>query len=199
MYEKLNREIKIFSVIGTILLICVVVYIIWMLKPTPPPKIQPLKKPMLDFSSVQSIQSERLVGDGICFGEYSPKNPSKAANQTLEWLKDAQPLSVKISKSHDNYVTSGCGLPYSSLHFQTNNGDQFDLFPAFYIWEKRSLFGHPTFEMRYVEDVIEVNEDGKPYFFRSKRLYNWLKSDGWKNDFDVNAKSLVSQTLEIND
>lgn len=94
-------------------------------------------------------------------------------------------MFVKISKPQDDYITHGCGLPYPLLYFHTNKGDNFDLYPAFYIKEKGSRTGNPTFEVRYIEDVVEVNVEGTEYFFKSKSLFDWLESDGWKKDFDV--------------
>ncbi|WP_274648821.1 hypothetical protein [Paenibacillus humicola] len=184
MYENLHRELKIFSVIGAILLIGAAVYVIRVLVPTPSPRISLLHQPLLEFPAVQGIQSESLLSGGCATGVYSPKNPPKIAEQTWAWLKDAQPLSVKISKPHDTF-SSGCGLLYSSLELQTKNGDRYDLSPANYIWEKGSLFGSPKFETRYIENVIEVTVHDRSYFFKSKSLYDWLEYNGWKKDFNI--------------
>jgi hypothetical protein len=148
LYENLNRELKFLSIFSAMLLIGAVVYLVWVLSPTPSPKISPTPKAIVKhanftvhFPKVPEIQSLDIASDGAGSMWMVPNDPRKTITQVLNWLKTEEPVSVQLpqSKSKKQWLSSGYRGP-STLYLHLKDKEIITITPAYFIWVTNTGF-----------------------------------------------------------
>ena len=108
-----------------------------------------------------------------------PKTQKTTLYEVMTWLQQAKLYKGKIPQSH-NVVVSHGKIGSSALCISTPDKHEITIQPAFYL-----VSDGKSFEVQYITDVLQINNDGQKSYIQSSQLYSWLKNDKWKMEFEV--------------
>ncbi|MFT9078266.1 hypothetical protein [Ethanoligenens sp.] len=118
-----------------------------------------------------------LGSDGPCIGLMVPINPSVALSKISSWLQNSKPYAGDVPQSTDNLIFNG-NIGPSELNIMTAQKTHIELQPAWYV-----VCASPGYQVKYVYDVLRVEENGKNTYLTCSPLFDWLKNDKWRTEF----------------
>lgn len=111
---------------------------------------------------------------GYQYIAYKPKDNNTTLKKLQGWL-DQSTLYTQTVPQSERFTTSVyIGPPL--LHIS----DHILIQPAEYDTLEGNLI-----KKHEIADIIEVNRDGIKFYLNSKDLYDWLKNNQWKSDFQT--------------
>ncbi|WP_026884706.1 hypothetical protein [Clostridium akagii] len=119
-----------------------------------------------------------LVDDSPAAFSWAPRNQKITLSEITYWLHGATIYRGKIPKSQ-NVALFKANVGPSILNISYSNKVNITIQPAFYLGSKNAL------NIQYIRDVLQLNNDGKKSYIQSKQLFNWLKNDKWKTEFEM--------------
>lgn len=143
--------------------------------------IKPLQHATLSISTPNSAQKILMYDDSPAGSTWFPNNPGDVQREVSVWLQGAQPVSVQTPHS-DSFISMSHFGP-SQLTFYAGNNQIMQLYPVFYVSETNKSNNVKQYDIHYVSDVVEVKQSGHLGYLESAPLYQWLKTDTWKQEF----------------
>lgn len=151
----------------------------------------------VSFNLPTSIQSITISDDSLASIGWTPKDQKAVLFKVTSWLNKATPYTGKIPQSQGPYVWHANVGP-SELHVLTTDKHQIAIYPAHYIAKTgkfdtaTSIDEHgvvtttqnPELKVQYIQEVLLVDNNGERTFIKSEPLYDWLKKDQWKMEFE---------------
>lgn len=136
--------------------------------------------PDTNWQTTLSGASLRLESDGPCIGLMAPLDSSVTLDKLSAWLKESKPYAGKVPQSTFKGVFMA-NIGPARLDIQTARKTSVSFQPAWYIISATS--GASTFQVRYLSDVLRVEQDGRTGYLTCAPLFNWLKTDKWRAEF----------------
>lgn len=129
------------------------------------------------MESVSNGKSMIIYDDLPCQHCWAPKDRKVVSAEVSKWLKEATPYKDSIPKDSDSSskVISANNISPSTLHIS----NKLTISPCWYLYNDNQLY-----QKRFVDNVIEIDKSGEKSYWESKELYNWLKNDRWKPEFE---------------
>jgi|GEM_PF-5821214 hypothetical protein len=118
----------------------------------------------------------RLADDTCRSMWWEPKTQITTLYKVTYWLHQAKSYKGKVPLSQYNGAFHKENIGPSILYIST--------------WDKHKISIQPSFfldsdgNVRFVTDVLQLNNDGHISYIQSSQLYNWLKNDKWKTQFE---------------
>ncbi|SMC19269.1 hypothetical protein SAMN02745134_00782 [Clostridium acidisoli DSM 12555] len=137
---------------------------------------------VISNSKIKSIKNSgtiSLVDDSPASLYWVPKNQRTTLYEVTSWLQQAKLYEGEIPKSQSIGIFNGNINP-SILYIKTSNEHEITIQPAFYF----VLNNGKSFEVRYVHDVLQLNNDKQKIYIQSSKLFKWLRNDKWKTEFE---------------
>ena len=132
------------------------------------------------------IHSLSIADDSPASIWWNPQDQSNVISQVSAWLQAATPYTGTIPLSAQAMVMDYLGP--SRLYLKTsNNQTTISIYPAYYFTETEDTQdGESLIHVQYVQNVVACNNGQSVAYFQSEPLFNWLKTDQWKNEFNIN-------------
>ncbi len=109
-----------------------------------------------------------------------PKVKETTLSEVISWLQQAKEYKGKIPQSQISGMFKA-NIGPSKLYIATSDKHEITIQPAFYLVSNDDN----GYEVRYVTDVLKLNNDKQEMYVQSSELFNWLKNDKWKTEFEI--------------
>lgn len=119
-----------------------------------------------------------LSDDMPCCRCWAPKDQQAVLSKVASWLQTAQSYTGEMPESQYTGVFYANIAP-SELHVTTSDNHKITIQPAFYLIKDKE-----SYTKDYVPDVLELDKDGTKSYIQSPELFDWLKNDNWKTEFE---------------
>jgi hypothetical protein len=110
-----------------------------------------------------------------------PKSPNSTLSEITAWLENASPYNGEISSSKNtsSTMTYAAYTGPSVLYINTPDGHKITIEPVIYYASSGT-----GYERKYLSNVLLFSDDNRKMYITSGQLYDWLKNDKWKSEFD---------------
>ncbi|RIV19158.1 hypothetical protein D2Q93_13280 [Alicyclobacillaceae bacterium I2511] len=143
---------------------------------------------------IPSIKSLTIEADTAAGTVWSPINQQSTNSKVSSLLKNGSVTTVQMPKQPVG-LQFNANISPSRLNIVTRTEGQISIYPAFYIVKGIvDQNGNQLYSVKFVPNVIEVNQQGNVTYLSDKPLYIWLNNNQWKEDFS----SSVNQQLHHN-
>jgi hypothetical protein len=97
------------------------------------------------------------------------------------WLEQAKLYSGEIPSSQTSSDTVfSANVGPSVLYINTSDQQTITIRPAFYL-----VADGKGYKKSYLSDVLIFNDGKQVIYIQSSQLYDWLKDDQWKSEFEM--------------
>lgn len=152
---------------------------------------------LVSFNLPTSIKSIRINDDSAANIWWVPYNQKSVLSHVSLWLDSATPYTGKITQLYEVGIRNAYVGP-ARITLATGDNHLIVIYPAYYIEKSgkadtaisKNKYGVVTtsenleFQVQYVKDVLVFNNKGIITYLKSEPLYNWLKQDQWKKEFE---------------
>ncbi|MCF8564561.1 hypothetical protein LLE49_07360 [Alicyclobacillus tolerans] len=134
--------------------------------------------------SIPSIKSLTIQADTAAGTVWSPITQQSTNSKVYSLLKDGSvTTTVQIPKQPVG-LRFNANISPSRLSIVTTTGGQISIYPAFYIAKGNvDQNGNQLYTTKFVQNVVEVNQNGEVTYLSDKPLYTWLKNNQWRANF----------------
>ncbi len=132
----------------------------------------------LAFEPPQDIVGIAISSDTPSGQWYYPSDPAVAISRVFHWLKKATPVFVRIPRS---LVLLDYMGP-AQLSLNDAQGSWYMVYPVHYLALSAPSSGPLVTRYPYPGDVVCV-ENQRVFYLRAPALYEWLRRDAWKRQF----------------
>jgi len=133
--------------------------------------------------TIPSLKSLNILSDTEASTGWSPMNLQQAKSKIESLLQSGVITNVKMPKEPTGLQFNG-NIGPSRLNIVTTTGSQVSIFPAYYLAKgKVDQNGNQLYTTKFVQNVLEVVQNGKVTYLFDNPLYTWLKTDQWKEGF----------------
>ncbi|GFZ29976.1 hypothetical protein CSC2_05020 [Clostridium zeae] len=133
-----------------------------------------------ELKDITSSERIDIDDDTPAQGKWTSKDQEATLSEVLPWLKQAKlykgemPEASNLGKDEPVF---NANIGPSILSISTSNKHIIKIKPAFHI---NSDNGH----INYYVNVVEFDYDGQKTYIESNQLYEWLKNNKWKTEFE---------------
>lgn len=138
---------------------------------------------IISTSKLKSIENSGVISladDSPASFYWVPKNQKTTLYEVTSWLQQAKPYKGKIPKSQNVGMFNG-NIDPSILYIKTSDEHEITIQPAFYLAPSDGK----SFVVHYINNVLQLNNDKQKIYIQSSELFNWLKNDKWKTEFEM--------------
>lgn len=132
-----------------------------------------------ELENIKSSGNVTLTSDSYAAVICVPKDPHATLSKITDWLIQAKVYDQDIPRSTGTGIVNA-NLAPATLRIALSGQNEVTILPAYYI-----VSGVNTFKKYFIKDVLQVNNSGAVGYIRSSPLYDWLKDDQWKSEFDI--------------
>lgn len=133
----------------------------------------------IELKSISNGGLVSITDDSAASIWWLPKSQKNTLYEVISWLQQAKPYKGKIPQSQNSVVSHG-NIGPSVLYISTSDKHEITIHPAFYL-----VSDGKSFEVKYITDVLQINNDGQKNYIQSNQLYSWLKNNKWKTEFEM--------------
>lgn len=135
--------------------------------------------PADEIDAIASGGKVTLIDDSAAAIYQVPKNTDAMRAKIAPWLRALRPYTGDVPQTAGPVVFNANISP-SRLILSTADGHTLTVCPAFYLVSAGPL----SYTKKFVPDVLLLENDGEKSYGTSPALYEWLKNDKWKTDFE---------------
>ena len=133
-----------------------------------------------ELKSVLSSADVSLADDSPASRLWVPKNRTDTLGEVMGWLAKAKTYNGQIPKSQVSGAFAA-NIGPAVLYITTDDNHKINLKPAYYL----AASNGQTCKVCYVADVLQIQNDNQICYIQSSQLYDWLKNDQWKTEFEL--------------
>ncbi len=133
-----------------------------------------------ELKSIEKSSIVSLTDDSPASIWWIPKVQETTLSEVISWLQQAKEYRGKIPQSQISGVFKA-NIGPSKLYIATSDKHEITIQPAFYSVANDGKGS----EVCYVTDVLELSNDKQKVYIQSSELFNWLKNDKWKTEFEM--------------
>lgn len=138
---------------------------------------------VISNSEIKTIKNGGIISltdDSPASLYWAPKNQKTTLYELTSWLQQAKLYEGEIPKSQDIGIFNANINP-SILYIKTSDKHEITIQLAFYLVSNN----RKSFEVRYIADVLQLNNDKQKIYIQSSNLFKWLRNDKWKTGFKI--------------
>lgn len=111
-----------------------------------------------------------------------PKSQNLTVSTIAVWLSGAKLYSGTVPSSFQTSSNAvfNANIGPSALYINTYDSHRITLQPVWYTEPDGT--GYKT---NYLSGVVELIYDSQKYYVESNKIYEWLKNDKWKSEFEM--------------
>jgi hypothetical protein len=132
----------------------------------------------MELKSIATGGTISLIDDSPASSIWVPRNQKITLSEITSWLHDATIYKGKIPNSQ-NVALFKANVGPSILYISFYDKDNITIQPAFY------LGSNNAHDIEYITDVLQLNNHGQKNYIKSQKLFNWLKNNKWKTEFQM--------------
>lgn len=145
----------------------------------------PLSEPTHPLS-IPKIKLLTIQDDSKAAKIWTPINLQQSKSIIISLLTGATPSIVHMQNLP--VVQFNANVAPSMLRIIGTNGQKLSIYPAYYIAKGGvRQNGNLMYTAKYIQDTIAVRQSGHVIYLKDGKMYNWLKNDRWKANFELSG------------
>lgn len=129
-----------------------------------------------ELESIANSGVVSLADDSPAGIWWIPKTQKNTLCEVLYWLQQAKPYEGEIPKDQSSGIFNA-NIEPSTLFITTSDKHMIAIKPAFYLTSN----GRKSF----ISEVLQLSNNKQKSYIQSSQLFNWLKNDEWKTEFEM--------------
>jgi len=134
-----------------------------------------------ELKSISNGEVVSLTDDSPAALWWIPKSQDTTLSEITSWLEQSKLYSGEIPSSQTSSDTVfSANVGPSVLYINTSDQQTITIRPAFYL-----VADGKGYKKSYLSDVLIFNDGKQVIYIQSSQLYDWLKDDQWKSEFEM--------------
>lgn len=132
-----------------------------------------------DIKNIGNSGEVSLTDDTAASIWWVPKNQKDILYEVISWLQRAKPYKGSIPEDQISAVVHA-NIEPSKLYITTSDKHVITIQPVFYLASNDGKY-----QVCYVAGILEFNNDKQKIYIQSNELFDWLKNNKWKTEFEM--------------
>lgn len=134
-----------------------------------------------ELESISNIKTIHVVDDSAAAILWVPKSPHSTLSKIAFWLKQAKGYNGVIPSSQTSPdAIFNANIAPSALNINTYDRHTITIQPVWYL-----ISNGTGYTSHYLSGVLKVVDNKQEDYIQSSQLYDWLKNDKWKAEFEI--------------